>query len=115
MTVKLRGREKRRSLRELGYIKYLAGAKVKVWSLKRLTVENVDVLCKNPQANAGLLLGLHSSQGKFLGIGLLQSIDCVRKSVKVRTSVVAEPAGIVLGKVRLDPNFHEISEFQASA
>ncbi len=113
LTAKLRGREKRKSLRELGYAKYLAGAKVKVWSLKRLTIESA--LGKNQQANQGLLLGLHDSQGKFLGIGVLREIDCVKKSLKVRTSVTAEPSRAVLGRVRLDENLREISDLEANA
>ena len=105
--MRLRSREKRRNLRELGYVKYLAEAKVKVYSLKRLTVEP-DVLCLNPQTVKGSLLGLHDAQQKFLGIGILQEIDCARKVLKVRTSVAAEPSSVKVGKVRLDENLHEI-------
>ncbi|MCJ7762443.1 hypothetical protein MUP38_03175, partial [Candidatus Bathyarchaeota archaeon] len=39
LAVRQRSREKRRDLRELGYIKYLADAKIKTWSLKLLTIE----------------------------------------------------------------------------
>jgi polynucleotide 5'-hydroxyl-kinase GRC3/NOL9 len=107
LTVRLRSREKRKNLRELGYIKYLAEAKVKVWSLKRMTIEP-NVLCLSRQASEGLLLGLHDAQKKFLGIGVLQEIDSVRKVLKVHTSVAAEPSSVKVGKVRLDETLHEI-------
>ena len=45
---------------------------------------------------------------KFLGIGVLQEIDCARKVLKVHTSVAAEPSSVKVGKVRLDENLHEI-------
>jgi polynucleotide 5'-hydroxyl-kinase GRC3/NOL9 len=110
LTINQRSREKRKSLRELGYIKYLADAKVKVWPLKRLTVVQRRALCLNPQAGAGWLLGLHNGQKKFLGIGVLKEVNCERKTLKARTSVVAEPSTIVVGAVRLDENLREVPE-----
>lgn len=117
LAISQRDREKRRNLRELGYIKYLEGAKLKSFSLKRLKVSEC---CGASQISntktkfalrlseeRGLLVGLHDSQGKFLGIGTLQGVDALRQTLKVRTSVQAEPIAIVLGKVRLDANFHE--------
>ena len=106
-TVRLRSREKRRNLRELGYLKYLADAKVKVWSLRRVTVEPT-VLCQNQLPLDGSLLGLHDAHGKFLGIGVLMEVDCERKTLKVRTAVSAEPALAVLGRVRVDERLHEV-------
>jgi polynucleotide 5'-hydroxyl-kinase GRC3/NOL9 len=107
--VRLRSREKRRNLRELGYIKYLEGAKLKVWATKRMTIEP-DRARLNQRASEGLLLGLYDSKRKFLGIGVLQGIDGVRNALKVYTPVSAEPSIVVLGKVRLDGNLHEIPE-----
>jgi polynucleotide 5'-hydroxyl-kinase GRC3/NOL9 len=43
-TVMQRSREKRKSLRELNYIKYLANSKVKSWFLDQLVVEEDNVL-----------------------------------------------------------------------
>lgn len=105
--VRERSREKRRNLRELGYIKYLADAKVKTWSLKLLAIEEQDK-AKIMQGGEGLLLGLYDAQRKFLGIGVLRKVDHSRKALKVLTSVSEKPAGISLGKVRLDENLKEI-------
>jgi polynucleotide 5'-hydroxyl-kinase GRC3/NOL9 len=128
VAVRLRDKEKRRNLRELGYAKYLAGAKVKSFSLKRLKIKECcqnspqNLTVKAPGIEApkkklalrlgelrGLLMGLHDGQNRFLGIGTLQGVDYTRQMLKVRTSVSAEPTCIVLGKVRLDENFHEFS------
>ncbi len=107
--IKERNRDKRKDLRELGYVKYFANAKLKVWPLKRLIIEDASKLFSNHQwTNEGLLIGLQDSQKKLLGIGLLREIDNVRKAIKVYTSVLTEPTRIVLGKVRLDQNLHEI-------
>jgi hypothetical protein len=105
--VRERSMEKRRNLRELGYIKYLADAKVKNWSLKLLAIEEQDK-AKIMQGGEGLLLGLYDAQRKFLGIGVLRKVDYSRKALKVLTPVSEKPAGISLGKVRLDENLKEI-------
>jgi polynucleotide 5'-hydroxyl-kinase GRC3/NOL9 len=105
--VRERSREKRRNLRELGYIKYLADAKVKTWSLKLLAIEEQEK-AKIMQGGEGLLLGLYDAQRRFLGIGVLSKVDYGRKALKVLTSVSEKPAGISLGKVRLDENLKEI-------
>ncbi len=127
VAVRQRDREKRRSLRELGYAKYLANAKVKSFSLKRLKVKECcgtsspnsntkTAGAEKPKKSAalrlgeekGLLVGLHDNQNKFLGIGILHGVDYAHQMLKVRTSVSTEPSCIVLGKVRLDENLHEI-------
>lgn len=105
--VRGRSMEKRRNLRELGYIKYLADAKVKTWSVKLLAIEELDK-AKIMQGGEGLLLGLYDAQRKFLGIGVLRKVDYGRKALKMLTSVSAKPAGISLGKVRLDENLKEV-------
>jgi polynucleotide 5'-hydroxyl-kinase GRC3/NOL9 len=107
VAVRERSMEKRRNLRELGYIKYLADAKVKNWSLKLLAIEEQDK-ARIMQGGEGLLLGLYDAQRKFLGIGVLRKVDYSRKALKVLTPVSEKPAGISLGKVRLDENLKEI-------
>jgi polynucleotide 5'-hydroxyl-kinase GRC3/NOL9 len=107
LTIRQRSREKRRNLRELGYIKYLTDARVKSLSLKLLTIEEQSV-APIRQAEEGLLLGLYDSQRKFLGIGVLRGVDYLRKALKVLTSVSEKPSSITLGKVRLDENLKEI-------
>jgi polynucleotide 5'-hydroxyl-kinase GRC3/NOL9 len=108
LTAKQRSREKRRNLRELGYIKYLTDTKVKSLPLKQLIIEEQNVVPIRQAEEEGLLLGLYDSQRKFLGIGILREVDYVRKTLKVLTSVSAKPSRIILGKVRLDKNLKEI-------
>ncbi len=105
--VRLRSREKRKSLRELGYMKYFPDAKAKTWSLKKIHVEP-KTLCQDLQVKGGTLLGLHDSHGRFLGLGVLRNADCLHGSLRVWTSLGEEPAAVVLGKVRLDERLHEL-------
>jgi polynucleotide 5'-hydroxyl-kinase GRC3/NOL9 len=107
LTVRQRNREKRRDLRELGYIKYLTDAKMKTWALKLLTIEEQDK-AQIMQGGEGLLLGLYDAQRKFLGIGILRKVDYVRNALKVFTSISAKPASVAFGKVRLQENLKEI-------
>jgi len=106
--VRQRSREKRKSLRELGYIKYLRGAKVKSLPSKLLTMEEENATVIEQGKEEGLLLGLYDNHRKFLGIGILREFDCRRKTLKVFTPISAKPARIVLGKVRLDENLKEV-------
>jgi polynucleotide 5'-hydroxyl-kinase GRC3/NOL9 len=112
LAVKERSKEKRKTLRELGYVKYLTNSKVRTWRLSRLNIEKPNPLClrQKPEDNQqkGLLLGLHDAQKKFLGIGILQGIDYERKSLKVFTSVTTTPVNVAVGKVRLDDKLREI-------
>ena len=108
LTARERNREKRRDLRELGYIKYLADAKVQTWPLRQLTIEEQSGAQIRQIGEEGLLLGLYDAQRKFLGIGILHKVDYERKALQVLTSVSAKPASIALGKVRLDENLKEI-------
>ena len=106
--VRPRSREKRKSLRELGYIKYLRGAKVKSLPSKLLTMEGENAAVIGQGKEEGLLLGLYDSHRKFLGIGILRECDCRRKTLKVFTPVKVKPACIVRGKVLLDENLKEV-------
>jgi len=107
IVVRQRNKEKRRNLRELGYIKYLADAKVKNWPLRLLSIEEQDK-AQIMQNEEGLLLGLYDAQRKFVGVGVLHKVDYKRKALKVLTTVSEKPASIALGKVRLDENLKEI-------
>lgn len=166
--IRQRDREKRKSLRELGYKKYLRNPKVQSLSLSWVKVEgdesfglskshtltrqarkvtellgmkplhvaeltdriniiigrkrwiNPDNLKKVQEQSKkrivltrkgeeeGLLVGLHNGSRRFLGIGVVQEIDYVRKTMKVLTPVSEEVSIVVLGKVRLDKNMKEI-------
>ena len=108
LAVRQRSRDKRKDLRELGYIKYLADAKMKTWPLKLLSIEEQNVAQIRQVGEEGLLLGLYDSQRRFLGIGVLRKIDYVRKALKVLTPVSVKPAAISFGRVRLDEKLKEI-------
>jgi polynucleotide 5'-kinase involved in rRNA processing len=56
----------------------------------------------------GLLAGMYNGKRKFLGVGIVQEIDYVRRTVKVCTPVSDEVAILALGKVKLDKNMKEI-------
>jgi polynucleotide 5'-hydroxyl-kinase GRC3/NOL9 len=106
LNAKQRSREKRRNLRELGYIKYLTDAKVKSLPLRLLATEEQRAGLRGEEG--GLLLGMYDSQRKFLGIGILREVNHLRRTLKVFTPVSEKPSSIVLGKVRLDEGLKEI-------
>jgi len=163
-----RDKEKRKSLRELGYIKYLRNAKIqsfpqgwlkiednelfglgranmnfketrKIYELLGMKplhiVERVEaisiIIGKRRWVNAenlkkieeaakkkvhlirkgdeeGLLVALFNSDRKFLGIGVLQEIEYLRKTIKILTPVSEGIAITTIGKVKLDRNMKEI-------
>ena len=166
--IRQRDIDKRRSLRELGYIKYLGNAKVQSLSLSWLKFEGNELfdVCKT-RMNArqaskiyellgmkplqlselsdklcviigrrrwidaenirkveeytkkkvavvrkgeeeGLLAGVFDSNRKFLGLGVLQEIDYLRKSLKISTPVSEDICVLALGKVKLDKNMKEV-------
>jgi polynucleotide 5'-kinase involved in rRNA processing len=107
--VRERDREKRKSLRELGFAKYLADAKLRVIPLRFLTIESKEpaqVTAKRGAEN--LIVALYDKQERFLGIGVLRVFDYTRKALKIQTAVVETPASVVFGRTRLDENLHEI-------
>jgi polynucleotide 5'-hydroxyl-kinase GRC3/NOL9 len=166
--IRQRDNEKRRNLRELGYIKYLRNAKVLSLSLNWLIVEGNELLgirktrmSMNQSSKVygllgmrplhlselgdkvyivigrrrwiesenikkveeftkkkvvvtrkgdeeGLLTGMYSADRKFLGIGIVQEVDYLRKALKICTPVSGEVSILALGKVRLDKNMKEI-------
>ncbi|MEM2099214.1 MAG: Clp1/GlmU family protein [Candidatus Bathyarchaeia archaeon] len=108
VVVRQRSREKRKTLRELGYAKYLANAKIRTWPLKLLQAEKQDTV-QTAQSAERALLGLYDLQEKFLGIGVLHKFDSVRNTLKVFTPVSAKTAKIIIGKVRLDGNLKEFN------
>jgi len=166
--IRQRDIDKRRSLRELGYIKYLGNAKVQSLSLSWVKFEGNELfdICKS-RMNArqagkiyellgmkplqlselsdkvcviigrrrwidaenvrkveeftgkkvsvvrkgeeeGLLAGVFDANRKFLGLGVLQEIDYLRKSLKISTPVSEDICVLSLGKVKLDKNMKEV-------
>ncbi len=105
-----RSPEKRKSLREMTYARYLKDAKIQNYPMTQLVIEPKNGVphCQEPEA--GLLVGLYGSKNKFLGIGVLREINSVRKALKVQTSVSAKPARLVIGKVLLNMKLQEIQD-----
>jgi polynucleotide 5'-hydroxyl-kinase GRC3/NOL9 len=60
----------------------------------------------------GLLVGLGSKEGRFLGIGIIHGIDYKRRVMKVYTPVSAEVSSVSLGQVKLDDKGRELGASQ---
>ncbi|MGO8807335.1 MAG: Clp1/GlmU family protein [Candidatus Bathyarchaeia archaeon] len=102
--------EKRKSLREMTYARYLKDAKLQNYPLSQVTLEPTGALPKNQAPEKGLLLGLYGSGNKFLGIGVLREINQLRRALKVQTAISEKPKRIVIGKVCLDEKLREIQD-----
>jgi polynucleotide 5'-hydroxyl-kinase GRC3/NOL9 len=167
--IRQRDQDKRKSLRELGYKKYLRNLRVQSLSLSWVKVEgNESFVVNKAHINAkearkiyellgmkplqlsetsnkisivigrrrwissdnirkleesskkkvivtrkgeeeGLLAAMYDDQRKFLGVGVVQEIDYLRKTLKIATPVSEEASILALGRVKLDKNLKEIS------
>ena len=103
-----RSPEKRKSLREMSYARYLKDSKVQCYPMSQMTVEPRNALPKDLEPQKSILVGLYGSESKFLGIGVLRELNPVRKVLKVQTAVSAKPKRLVIGKVRLNEKLQEI-------
>ncbi len=102
--------ERRKSLREMTYARYLKDAKLQNYPISQVTIEPQWGLPKNQAPEKGVLVGLYGSGTKFLGIGVLREINQLRRALKVQTAVSAKPSRIVVGKVCLDEKLREIQD-----
>ncbi len=105
-----RSPEKRKSLREMTYVRYLKNAKIQNYPMSQLTIEPKKSIPKKQEPEKGLLVGLYGSKDKFLGIGVLREINSLRKALKVQTSVSAKPKRLVVGKIFLNMKLQEIQD-----
>jgi polynucleotide 5'-hydroxyl-kinase GRC3/NOL9 len=105
-----RSPEKRKSLREMTYARYLKDAKMQNYPMTQLTIEPKNGVPNRQEPEEGLLVGLYGSKNRFLGIGVLREINFVRKALKVQTSVSAKPNRLVIGKVSLNMKLQEIQD-----
>lgn len=103
-----RSPEKRKSLREMSYTRYLKDSKLQCYPMSQLTVEPRNAVPKNLEPQKSILVGLYGSDSKFLGIGVLREFNPVRKVLKVQTAVAAKPKRLVIGKVRVNEKYQEI-------
>lgn len=103
-----RSLEKRKSFREMTYIRYLRNSKLQCYPISQLKVEPKSAVPVNQTPEKGVLVGLYGQGNKFLGIGVLRYVNRVRKVLKVQTPIVSKPTRLVFGKVVLDEKFQEL-------
>ncbi|RLE55146.1 MAG: hypothetical protein DRJ40_09330 [Thermoprotei archaeon] len=72
-------------------------------------VEEVVVVREGDER--GLLCGLYSSDGSFLGLGILQEINFRKGEVKVLTPAKKRVSTIHVGRIRLDEYFNEKDKY----
>jgi polynucleotide 5'-kinase involved in rRNA processing len=103
-----RSLEKRKSLREMTYIRYLRHSKLQCYPISQLKVEPKSAIPANQTPEKGILVGLYGQDNKFLGIGILRYVNRVRKVLKVQTPITSKPTRLVFGKVVLDEKYQEL-------
>jgi len=112
--IRKRNREKRKTLRELGYKKYLKEAKVRLFLLNQIGVEDAlsetggRLATEHMEGMEGLLVALQDAKGSFLGIGVLCSVDPRRGVMRIYTSVAKNVSTVCVGQVKLDREGREI-------
>jgi len=120
--IRKRNREKRKTLRELGYKKYLKEAKVRFFPLNQIRVG--DALSETGSRLAteqmegmekGLLVALQDADGGFLGIGVFCGIDPRKGLMRIYTSVGQNVSTVCVGQVKLDKEGREIGLSLVSA
>lgn len=107
--IRKRSREKRKTLRELGYKKYLKQAKVRLFPLSQIRVEKVLsetggrlAAEQIEEMEEGLLVALQDAEGRFLGIGVLCGVDPRRGLIRIYTPVGENVSTVCVGQVKLD-------------
>ncbi len=110
--IRKRSRERRKTLRELSYKKYLKGARTQTFPLNWTEVTDAlgkNIIIEKEVLEEGLLVALQDERGKFLGIGVLSGIDYKRHTLKVYTSVSEKASTIRIGEVRIDKKGRELA------
>ena len=106
--LKQRTPEKRKTLREMTYTRYLKKAKLLCIPKSQITIEPRGAIPKNQEPEKGILVSLYGRGTKFLGIGVLREVNVERKTLKIQTSVSVKPLRIVIGKVVVDQKLQEV-------
>jgi polynucleotide 5'-hydroxyl-kinase GRC3/NOL9 len=106
--LKQRTPEKRKTLREMTYTRYLKKAKLLCIPKSQVTIEPRGAIPKNQEPEKGILVSLYGRGTRFLGIGVLREVNQERKTLKIQTSVSAKPLRIVIGKVVVDQKLQEV-------
>lgn len=92
----------------IGKKRWIASENLK--KLEEFTKKEIEIIRTGEEE--GLITALFGHNGKFLGIGVLQEIDYVRRALKIMTSVNDEISSVAFGKVRLDKNMKEIPSLE---
>jgi polynucleotide 5'-hydroxyl-kinase GRC3/NOL9 len=100
--------EKRKTLRELTYAKYLKKSKLHCIPISQLIIEPRNGVPKTQEPKRGILVGLYGYGTKFLGIGVLRAINVGRRTLKIQTAVPTKPLRLVFGKVFLNHKLQEV-------
>jgi polynucleotide 5'-hydroxyl-kinase GRC3/NOL9 len=110
-----RSREKRKTLRELSYKKYLKEARLRAFSLNQIRVEEtLRETCRvlsteqMEEMEEGLLVALQDAEGTFLGIGVLCGVHPRRSILQIYTPVDRNVSNVCVGQVKLDKEGKEI-------
>ena len=74
--------------------------------IEEATRKKVVIIRKGEEE--GLLTALFNEERKFLGMGIIQEIEYLRKTLKILTPVSQDIAIAVIGRVKLDKNMKEI-------
>jgi len=109
--IRKRSRERRKTLRELSYKKYLKEAKTQTFPLNWTEVTDAlgkKINLEKEGLEEGLLVTLQDESEKFLGIGVLSGIDYKRHMLKVYTPVSEKVSTIRVGEVRIDKKGREL-------
>jgi len=102
--------EKRKTLRELTYAKYLKKSKLHCIPISQLIVEPRNGVPRTQEPEKGVLVGLYGNGAKFLGIGVLRKINTERRTLKIQTAVPTKPIRLVFGKVFLNLKLQEVQD-----
>jgi len=105
-----RSAEKRKSIRESTYIRYLRHSKQQSYFTSQLKVEPKKVIPPNLSPDKGVIVGLYAQGNRFLGIGILRVFNRARKILKVQTNIQSKPARLVIGTVILNRKCQELTD-----
>jgi polynucleotide 5'-kinase involved in rRNA processing len=91
----------------IGKNRWIAAENIR--KVEEFTKKKVVIIRKGEEQ--GILAAVYDAKRKFMGIGTLQEIDYLRKTLKISTPVSREIAVVVVGKVKLDKNLKEAPAF----
>lgn len=106
----VRSAEKRKILREMTYTKYLRKSKLHCIPISQINLEPRNGVPKDQEPEKGLLVGLYGRGSRFLGIGVLRSVNLERRTLKIQTAVRSKPFRLVFGKVHLNEKIQELQD-----